>query len=585
MESLTPEQQSWAANLAISAIWADGEITLPEFERFSKLMQLMSDRNETRVLVKKLESKELEPIELVKGLDQDALAQIYMEMLGIMICDWDLAEGEKDYLDKLASTFGFTKMYHNKLIHWAEEGLSWQEEQRYLLPKGMDITDARIPLHDMDAAQKVWYAEALVSAIMIDGIIDNDQMHLLRRALNFIESPKETQRLVGYVKNKLRPSLLSPPGLEQDVIYKIFFEILRVMSSNDLSNKELVFIGDYARVCNMPAGVEDLSIEWIKKGVSWRHKKKNMTAGHAFEGAEVSSLGKSEDRWLDHSGNNSLTYREEGCWHCDEDFDVVVYRLRPKSQKPYTNLFGFPYFKDSATKKDDFLDFNRIKISICPNCLLASPNKDLYKPKTATVRPKVFSMRPFENFWREGLAGRKTAFGQLLEKRDPLRPDLLQIKSMYRLAMQSAEAIKQFDPVGANQWASISLNMTLAEILREEGLESEAEKYLFEAEKLAQEMQTSTRENTYSLMSARLLFMIALYKGDKMAAGGLLNFFLKLKDEKFDSMTQEEKGMFTGILNGVKRDFDDRAELVKKKLKGFHRRVYVAGATDETEEA
>ena len=583
MQRLSEEQQVWLVDLAVAAIWADGEITMPEFENFSRLVSCLNDPLQKKLSVKKLEDRKVVPVSLPEGLPKEVLPVIYQEIMGIMICDWILAEEEKDLLEQLSDIFGFTKMYRAKLIHWAEEGMAWQEEQRYLLPKGITLDDSRVPLHEMDGPQKVWYAEALISAIMIDGLIDEIQMRILKRAMVFIDNPKEVQRLIGYVKNKLRPSLLSPPGLNNETIYQIFFEILRVISTNELSSKELVFIGDYARVCNMPQGVEDQAVDWLKKGITWRQKKKSMTEGAAFDNDGASSLAKSEDRWLDHPVNNSLTYRDQACWFCEEDFEIKVYRLRPKSQKPMSNLFGIPYYKEPMTKADHFLDFNRIRISLCPRCLFASPAKEMFKPKTGGVKPKVFGMREFQDFWRKGLDGRKTAFEGLLKERDPLKSNLSEVKSLYRVAIQGAEALKQFDPVGLNQWAPVSLKLTLAEILMGEGQPTEAEKILFEAEALAQKLQTSTRENRYSLMSARLLFMIALYKGDKMAAGGLLNFFLKLKDEKFASMTQEEKSQFSGMLGGVKRDFEDREELVKTKLEGFRRKAFVSSSASEQE--
>ncbi|MDT8445696.1 MAG: hypothetical protein RRB13_02210 [bacterium] len=586
MKALSPAHQTWFANMAIHAIWADGRIALSEFENFQRLLSLMKNLGDKTQLIRKLENNQADPLTLPEDIDRSILPEIYLELVNFAICDWDLADEEKAFLDELAALFDFSRAYRTRTLQWAQEGLRWQEDQKLLLPREVELTNSRVPLHRMDVAQKIWYAEVLIGAVMIDGIVDDLELKLLRTALNFVDDAVEKRRLVGFVKNRLRPSLLSPPNLDFETIYLIFFEVLRVLSLNDdLANKEVLFIGDYVRACNLPILLEERALVWCKRGISWRQKRKGLAKVASFgDGTAGSSLSKSEDRWLPHPESNALLFREQGCYACDSEQPVRVYRLRPKSQKSRTNLFGVPYYLGPMTEKDDALDYSRIKVHICPECYFASTQKEMFRPKEAARIPTVFSNREFLRLWSEGKERRKAEYRLIEEERDLILPGLAHVQTAFELAMHSIDMIQRFKPEEANVWLKVDCSLTLAEQLMQGGQNSEAERYLMDAERMARDLMLSTRDNLLSLKAARLLFQVALYQGNQSSASNYLNFFIRLKDDKFKDMEGAEKSHFTGVFNEVKRDFEDREELNKTKLDGFHRPTGLEASVEEPDE-
>ena len=587
MKLLTPAQQYWFANLLIHAIWADGKIVLSEFESLQRLIGLFKSLENRTQLMRHLENNQGEPIVLPPDLDRKLLPQVYLEVLNFSISDWDLAEEERNFLETLSNQFGFAKSFQYTLMQWAEEGLRWQEDQRLLVPREVTLKNPRVPLHQMTDQQKVWYAEVLVSVVMIDGIVDPMEIKLLRTALSFVAEEKEKKRLLAFIKNRMRPSLLSPPpGLEMEVIYLIFFEVLRVMSLNDeLANKEMIFIGDYIKACNLPASLEDRTLVWCKRGTTWRQKRKSLAKLGAFvDLGSGSSLEKSEDRWLPHGENNSLQYREQTCYLCDNNLPIKVYRLRPKSQKPATNLFGLPVYVGAMTAQDHPLDFNKVKISVCPNCLFASPAKESFRAKEVDKVPPVFEDRDFLVQWMEGTEKRKASYGMLLQELESVNPSVPHVEKLYRLAIHCLNQLQKARPDDRQRWGIIFLGLGLAEILVNAGHVGEAEKELLEAERLSKELMLSTRDNELSLRSAKLLFQLALYQNNAKSASNYLNFFVRLKDEKMASMKPAEKSQFLGYFNEVKRDFEDREELQKSKLDGFKRKVEVPTAAQPEKE-
>ena len=277
MKALTPNQQLWFANLVIHAVWADGRIALSEFENFQRLLSLLKSFEQKQDLLQRLENHQVEAVTLLPDLDPSLLPIVYLEVLNFAICDWDLAQEEQDFLSELADIFHFDQVYQASVMQWAQEGMRWQEDQQLLLPRDLSLTEPRFSVDQLNEHQKRWYAEVLISSVMIEGLEGEVEVSLLQKALDFVEDPLVKQQLLAYVRANQSPILVTPVNIPPLIVYQALFEVLQVFTlSDELSARGVEYIGTYIEVCNLAPGLKERAILWCTKGILWRKKRKDL---------------------------------------------------------------------------------------------------------------------------------------------------------------------------------------------------------------------------------------------------------------------------------------------------------------------
>ncbi|OGG96627.1 MAG: hypothetical protein A2527_03460 [Candidatus Lambdaproteobacteria bacterium RIFOXYD2_FULL_50_16] len=568
IKKLEEKHKFWFATAAIQLIWADGDLSIREFEQFSRVTELFSDTATQKKLVTILESGKISLAEVPADIPQSALADIYLELLTFAISDWDLGDAEKDYLERLAVRLNFTKPYRAKLFRWANQGMTWQRKQRNFLPPGVEVDACVVPVGDYDERQKYWYAQVLVSAILLDGIVSGEQFEPLKNAVSFLKHPKLKASLLTQIKNNVKVKLSAPPSIPLDGLYVIFFEVLRMFGADDsLSIKETSFIQNYIRTTQLPEKLISLGVEWCQTGINWR-KEKAVLAKQVEFNQVGSSLSMSADRWLLHSKNSSLMYRKQTCWLCG-CADVTVRQLKPKSQKPRSNIFGVPIYGTAISAGEKGLDFHKLAINFCPTCGFASNSRHHFKTSEDTKALEPLENEDFKLLWKRVSAKQKSIIAQLVAEPESTSPSWEYVQDSYRLALETLECFNQFKYDLSTQWRKANLLLVLAQLQSAQGLGSEADNTLEEIRLIAKEVMENAREDALTLSAAQFLFSEGLYREDNNTAMEYYNFFQVMKNEHFEEMDPQGKKRFSGMFNQVNKVFQDRSFYAKNKLKGL----------------
>ncbi|NQU62927.1 MAG: hypothetical protein HQ517_01390, partial [SAR324 cluster bacterium] len=338
VHTLNKEQKVWYANLVISAILADDEISPSEVDFLKQVISIVSDLATKKELMSRISSKKNFPLSEPPGLPKEILAAIFVELSLIMISDLDFADDEKAFLKKVANLFRFEKSYFLELMRWAEEGLAWKISQQDLLSGGESIENFQVSLGQLNSEQRKWYAQALIATIMLDGAIDEMEMSFLKAAVSFVDQKKDQMELMGYVRNKMAPRLIAPPEMPEPVLVYIFIEVIRIVSADEsLSYAEQAHLQQISDLCSFSKDQFEKCIAWCNRGISWMQNKNPLITNCKITAKkQLSSL--SDSGMELNAENNSVLNREFGCFVCGSKQKVKAYQLKPHTQVANRNI-------------------------------------------------------------------------------------------------------------------------------------------------------------------------------------------------------------------------------------------------------
>ena len=275
---LKPEQRYWYAQLVLAAILADGEIDSAEVEFLKQVIGVVKEDQLRAQLMKHVQSKVPPEIkEPPSHIPDQIMAAIFAELILICICDHDFAEQEEKFLRQVADVMLFTEPFYRTMMNWLNEGLAWKKAEAELLPPGLGITPGEVPITDFDGDQKYWYARLMIITLMLDGKIDEMEVNFMKMAISFCEEASEKKELVGYVKNRLSPTLKEPYGFSKPQLISIFLSVLQIVTADEaLTYKEQTYLQQLADMCEFEKPLFDKFIAWTNQGMLWKNNKNSL---------------------------------------------------------------------------------------------------------------------------------------------------------------------------------------------------------------------------------------------------------------------------------------------------------------------
>jgi len=572
VHTLNKEQRVWYADLVISAILADNEISPSEVDFLKQVIAIVPEANKKKELMQRISSKKKAELTAPTGMSKEILAAIFVELMLIMISDLDFADDEKVFLKQVADLFGFEKTYYLELMRWAEEGLQWKNSQQDLVAGGEKIENFQVSLGQLNSEQRKWYAQALIATIMLDGAIDEMELSFLKAAVSFVDNRKDQMELMGYVRNKMAPPLKNPPAMPESVLVYIFVEIIRIVSADEtLSYAEQAHLKQISDLCGFKADQFEKCIAWCNRGISWMQNKNPLITNCKIiakrQPATLAGGGMEQN-----AENNSLLDREFSCFVCESKQKVRAYQLKPHTQEPNRNIFGITAYLESL-EGHDYVDFNKIRVITCPTCLFSSINKDLFKKSEKDKIPDILNNRNFRSAWIKDIKNRKSKLGGKLDELFSIHRSMETVSKSYQLAIQAADLLGAANNDESQKWQAVTLLMTLAEIQMNDGNAEMAESTLGKARERANNLFKNAVNVSISFKAARLLLFIGLYQDDVRTAGTYLDFLREYMLEKSDGLSAADQGVLKKIYGEARKVIEDRSEYTKDQLVGFHKNI------------
>jgi len=572
VQALNKEQRAWYAELVISAILADNEISPSEVDFLKQVIAIVPDAEKKKELMQRISSKKTSDLSPPPGLPNEILAAIFVELLLIMISDLDFAEDEKEWLQKVADLFQFEKSYFRELMRWAQEGLEWKVSQQELVPGGETIENFQAVLGQMKGEQRKWYAQALIATIMLDGSIDEMELSFLKAAVALVDNKKEQMELMGYIRNKMAPRLQRPPDIPEAVLVYIFVEIIRIVSADEsLTYAEQAHLKQIADLCGFSNERFEKCIAWCTRGLSWMQNK-NPLISNCKVIAKRQPTSLSAGGLEQNAENSSVLDREFSCFICESKQKVRAFQLKPHTQEPNRNIFGITAYL-AALEGQDFIDFNKIRVITCPTCLFSAIDKELFKKNEKEKIPEILNNPKFRAAWIKEARSRQAKLGKHLAELSTINRSDAMVVASYDLAIKAADMLGAANNDDNLKWQSVTMLATVAEIKMNSGNVEAAEAFLEKARQRADELFKRASDVTVSFKAARLLLLIGLYWDDVRTAGTYLDFLREYQLDKADTLSTPAQNVLKKIYGEAKKVMEDRSEYTKNQLTGFHKKV------------
>ncbi len=568
VNKLNREQKIWYAKFVIGAILADDEISPSEVDFLKQVIGIVDSPVYKKELMQLISVKKRPPLTPPNDIPKEILAAIFIELILIMISDLDFAEKEKAYLKEVAKLFNFSNSYFSELMQWGEKGLEWKNSQKYLIKKNGNIENFRVPLDKLNPEQKKWYANVLIATIMLDGLVEDTELQFLKAAMSFLDNKKDQQQLVGYVRNKMSPPITDPPGLSEDILLLIFIEVILIVSADEsLSYTEQGHLKTIANICGFDSELLDKAVNWCNQGIAWKQNKNPLIAKCKL--SQTTRPAEVHGPLVPFPGNNSVLYRKLECFACGSTKSFKGFQLKPHSQEPNRNIFGITTYLESLGDQD-FIDFNLIRVFVCVDCLFASTDKNLFRKSSKDQVPPVLSSPKFKEQWLKGISQRKSRLTADLNELEGIERSLPVVINSYTAAIRTNLALAKISKDQSYDWQAVTLKLTLAEIVMNNGDEEKADKTLDDAMAIADDLFRNAANNLIAIRSARLLFFIALYKNDIRVAGPFVDYIRNLYLSPDDKLKPNELAVLKKVYGETQSALKNRSDYKKENLTGYH---------------
>jgi len=608
-KALTQAQRFWYAEMVIAAVLADGEISQPEAEFIRDIVRLVKKPDEKQELMGRLASKQPPPISRPSGVPPKVLAAVFLELILVLISDAELTDAEKRFLKETARVFRFSDTYFKALMAWCMEGLSWKNEQVQLISTDGKIGDMGVPISGLSEKQLRWYAEVLVATIMSDEQLDASEVRFLKIAIDLVKDEGYQQQLTEMVRNNKAPQLTPHPQMNENVLKRIFFEVMLIISADEsLHDKEKAYLKQLAGCCGFQDSLHDRMVGWCFQGIKWKQQKNRLIENCQLEQeSDDLQLFTAEDGGGDpqtfaadpepekiatpaepvekkpapreavpeseeNKESNAITDFNLACFVCGSSDIVKHFALKPKSLKASHNIFGIPVYQVS-TDGFDFIDYNQCKVTVCPSCFFASTQKQMFRQKEDAPLPKLLQHPEFKDVWMKEREQRKKGFQTFLpEIASVKRSSALVVKS-YKTAIEASTTLAELNNSVELAWHTITLRLTLAEVLMDQGKPEEAEALLRNIQKKAAELFKSVKNRFITFRSGRLVMLTAVYFGNEKIIDRYFEYFQKLKSQKLDRMKEEDQKLFNLVFGEMKRAHRNKADYFHENMDGFKLKI------------
>ncbi|MFH2129154.1 MAG: hypothetical protein ABIK68_02170, partial [bacterium] len=451
--------------------------------------------------------------------------------------------------------------------------------------------------------QLLWYAETLVATIMSDEQLDASEVRFLKIAIDLVKDETTKQRLTEMVRQNTAPPLRPHPGIDEDILKQVFFEVMLIISADEsLHEKEEAYLKQLADHSGFSDAMYQRMVNWCHQGIKWKQSKnaliENCQIIQESDGLQLFKGNRDDDgsqafapepemvpesetpvdaaavspspvpASQPNMESNAITDFNLNCFVCGSTDIVKHFYLKPRSLKASSNIFGIPVYHVSADGFD-FVDYNRCKVTICPSCFFASTQKQMFRQKADALLPKVLQHPEFRDVWLKGRERRSQEYRDFRQEIPSLKRSTPMVLKSYETAIETSTTLADLNQSYELAWHTITLRLTLAEVLMSLQKPEEAVQLLRNIQQKAAALFKTVKSRFITFRSGRLVMLIAVFLGNEKIADHYFNYFQKLKTQKIDQMKAEDQKLFKLVFGEMKRAHQHKEAYFHKNMNGF----------------
>lgn len=121
ISELKPLHRTWFATAMVAMVLADGSIDRSEVDFIVKLTALVKDEGTMDRLKKFIQFQTVPPLGSPTGIDKKTAMTMILDLIRIAVSDKDFAPAEKEMIEKIGKSMGFSREELDKLVMYGFE--------------------------------------------------------------------------------------------------------------------------------------------------------------------------------------------------------------------------------------------------------------------------------------------------------------------------------------------------------------------------------------------------------------------------------------------------------------------------------
>jgi uncharacterized tellurite resistance protein B-like protein len=121
ISELKTPQRTWFATALVAMVLADGSIARSEVDFIMRLTTLVKDDGTMERLKKFIQFQTIPPLGTPAGIDKKIGMTMILDLIRIAVADKDFAPAEKDMIEKIGKSMGFSREELDKLVFYGFE--------------------------------------------------------------------------------------------------------------------------------------------------------------------------------------------------------------------------------------------------------------------------------------------------------------------------------------------------------------------------------------------------------------------------------------------------------------------------------
>ena len=568
LNELTQVQKAWLSEIIITIVLADKVVKKEEISFVGEIINHLEIEEEKVRLLTLLRSGTQPELKQPINIPKETLASIYCKLIEICIADLELHDTEIQILKKISRIFQFSDSYTLKWMNWAKDGLVWHENLVELAGKKLNINNLLVPVKKLNIAQKKWYIDVVVAALMVTGLQAKREINFLKMMINSTDDPEEKRVLKLHVLLKHRPPIKKAPSLPVEVQVQVLQELVLILSANgDMTFKGQQLFKLMLELANLPIIIYQKLIEWCNYGIAWKKEGQALIRGVKRKISAEDEEALMRGILISHPNNNSIQSRELSCFMCEGDLKAIRFQVKPGSQKIRNNIFGIPVYLGSYEAFDP-VDYNRSRVIVCPNCYYTSINKEMFRRNEKEKPPEEFVVPEFRKVWMDQLDSRRLMF-ENPDEIGILNCSRGTVFTSYRLAISAADMMAEYFDDEKYLSHSIYLKLTLAQVVMGYKEIQQAFELIREVYEDTNRLYINTQDNHTAHRCARIMMLIALFLEDEPKAVEHFDYLSTYAKDKADLLPYRERLEFNRVYTECQQIYDYREQYKKSSLNGF----------------
>lgn len=142
-----------------------------------------------------------------------------------------------------------------------------------------------VPTVLFNEAQKIWYYELVIAAVLADGQIKQAEVEYLTDAAKALPVGDAKKQLLAQINSRKPSQLKPPPPFSQHILASIYLEVIEIIICDvELDAQESQFLNELAKLVGITSEAKLVVQAWAEEGLSWHYGRSLLIDGSENKG-------------------------------------------------------------------------------------------------------------------------------------------------------------------------------------------------------------------------------------------------------------------------------------------------------------